>query len=119
MIQLLALKHHTNNDSSTFFSQAGWSHVNQGGFEPKSDSDTLRRSVGGTDVSDLKYMKMKQLLKDRGVDPRAVDSCAGVPSLVVLGQKHGVLSPPEVKEMEAAAKCRTNNTAIHCRTPHQ
>ena len=49
-------------------------------------------------------MKTKKLLKDRGVDHKAVESCADLPSLVVLGQKHGVLSAPEAQEIEVEAR---------------
>jgi len=59
---------------------------------------------GGTDVSDLKYMALKRLLKSRGVEDSMVDAKPGVPSLVLLGVRSGVLTREEAKEAERTEK---------------
>jgi len=59
---------------------------------------------GGTDVSDLKYMALKRLLKSRGVEDSMVDAKPGVPSLVLLGVRSGALTREEAKEAERTEK---------------
>ena len=59
------------------------------------EEDNLERThtVGGTDVTDYtaSYMRLKKLLKTRGIDTALVDSCSGVHQLKLLGIKQGVL----------------------------
>ena len=65
---------------------------------------------GGTDVTDYAYMKMKTMLKSRGVDQAALDRCtggpfynmprlalgpAGAPSLIILGNEHAWSLKPD------------------------
>lgn len=46
-------------------------------------------TAGGTDITEeaKSYMKLKRLLKARGVDANVVDTCCGVHALLMLGIK--------------------------------
>jgi len=51
-------------------------------------------TTGGSDITDQEaksYMKLKKLLKARGVNAKLVDSCYGVHAIRLLGIKQGVL----------------------------
>ena len=55
------------------------------------DRETLERvaTVGGTDVTDKDFIKLKRLLKARGVSDTQLNTCAGVQHLRLLGMKLG------------------------------
>ena len=54
-------------------------------------------TVGGSDVEDLKYLKLKRLLKSRGIDKNACDSAPCIKHLKLLGIQRGVLVQPQSK----------------------
>jgi len=59
-----------------------------------SDDDLVRtQTIGGTDITAEvgSYMKLKKLLKAKGLDRALVDSCNGVHQLKLLGIKQGVI----------------------------
>jgi len=67
---------------------------------PAEDGISRTFTVGGTDITAkaASYMKMKQLLKARGLDAGLVDSCNGIHALKLLGIKQGVVMAQELEE---------------------
>ena len=55
-------------------------------------------TAGGTDVSELSYMKMKGLLSERGIGKGKLDACPSLLHLKLLGLKEGLLTSNDVED---------------------
>jgi len=80
------------------------------GTKPK----TLERvkTMGGSDITGVKYMQLKKMLLDRGVSEDKVRGASGLNGLRVLGMREGIVekNEEEAKLAEAQEKAASGDT---------